>query len=78
VSSNPKVSQQYKEKLPVSKIFLITGVADNVINLYFPSEFLLKCEMAPIEYSGAQGKLIHEKILKSKILCQTPFKGTQY
>ena len=25
-------------------------------------------------YSGARGKLIHEKNLKSKILCQTPFK----
>jgi hypothetical protein len=25
-------------------------------------------------YSGAQGTLIYEKKLKSKILCQTPFK----
>jgi hypothetical protein len=25
-------------------------------------------------YSGAQGTLIYEKNLKSKILCQTPFK----
>jgi hypothetical protein len=24
-------------------------------------------------YSGARGKLIHEKNLKSKISCQTPF-----
>jgi hypothetical protein len=27
-------------------------------------------------YSGARGTLIHEKKLKSKISCQTPFKGT--
>jgi hypothetical protein len=29
--------------------------------------------MAPMEYLGAWGTLIHEKNLKSKILCQTPF-----
>ncbi len=29
-------------------------------------------------YSGAQGTLIYEKNLKSKILCQTPFKSTGY
>ncbi len=28
-----------------------------------------------MEYSGAQGTLIHEKKLKSKISCQTPFKA---
>jgi hypothetical protein len=27
-----------------------------------------------MEYLGAWGTLIHEKNLKSKILCQTPFK----
>jgi hypothetical protein len=32
--------------------------------------------MAPMEYLGAWGTLIHEKNLKSKISCQTPFKGT--
>jgi hypothetical protein len=26
------------------------------------------------DYSGAQGTLIHEKKLRSKIACQTPFK----
>jgi hypothetical protein len=31
--------------------------------------------MAPMEYLGAWGTLIHEKNLKSKISCQTPFKG---
>jgi hypothetical protein len=31
--------------------------------------------MAPMEYLEAWGTLIHEKNLKSKISCQTPFKG---
>ncbi len=30
--------------------------------------------MAPMEYLWAWGTLIHEKNLKSKISCQTPFK----
>ncbi len=30
--------------------------------------------MAALEYLGAWGTLIHEKSLKSKISCQTPFK----
>jgi hypothetical protein len=30
--------------------------------------------MAPMEYSGTQGKMINEKKVKSKISCQTPFK----
>jgi hypothetical protein len=30
--------------------------------------------MAPMEYLGAWGTLIHEKKLRSKISCQTPFK----
>jgi hypothetical protein len=29
--------------------------------------------MAPMEYLGAWGTLIHERNLKSKISCQTPF-----
>jgi hypothetical protein len=29
--------------------------------------------MAPLEYLGVWGTLIHEKNLKSKISCQTPF-----
>ncbi len=29
-----------------------------------------------MEYLEAWGTLIHEKNLKSKISCQTPFKGT--
>ena len=32
--------------------------------------------MAPTEYLEAWGTLIHEKNLKSKISCQTPFKGS--
>jgi hypothetical protein len=35
-------------------------------------EFSKKFETAPREYSWAQGTLIHEKNLKSKISCQTP------
>jgi hypothetical protein len=31
--------------------------------------------MILMEYSGARGTLIHEKKLKTKILCQTPFKA---
>ncbi len=34
--------------------------------------------MAPMEYLEALGTLIHEKNLKSKISCQTPFKVYQY
>jgi hypothetical protein len=34
--------------------------------------------MAPMEYLGAWGTLIHEKNLKSKISCQTPFKTEFY
>jgi hypothetical protein len=30
--------------------------------------------MAPMGYSGTWRKLIHEKSLKSKISCHTPFK----
>jgi hypothetical protein len=30
-------------------------------------------ETALMEYLGAQGTMIHEKNLKSKISCQTPF-----
>jgi hypothetical protein len=32
--------------------------------------------MGLMGYSGARGTLIYEKNLMSKILCQTPFKGT--
>jgi hypothetical protein len=32
--------------------------------------------MAPLGYSGAQEKLIHEKNLQTKISCRTPFKAT--
>jgi hypothetical protein len=47
---------------------LITG--DNREYLH---EFSKKFKKAPIEY--AWGTLIHEKNLKSKISCQTPFNG---
>ncbi len=38
-------------------------------------EFSKKFKMAPMEYLGAWGTLIHEKNLKSKISCQTPCKS---
>jgi hypothetical protein len=31
--------------------------------------------MILMDYSGARGTLIHEKKMRSKISCQTPFKG---
>jgi hypothetical protein len=34
--------------------------------------------MALMGYVGARGKLIHEKSLKSKISCQTPFQLYKY
>jgi len=34
--------------------------------------------MAPKGYTGARGKLLHGKKLKSKISCQTPFKVHPY
>jgi hypothetical protein len=36
-------------------------------------KFSKKVEMILMGYSGAQGTLIHEKKLKLKISCQTPF-----
>ncbi len=55
---------------------LIAGINDNgnkhkVVNSY--TKFFFKFEMAPKGYSGSWRKLIHEKNLKSKISCQTPF-----
>ncbi len=52
---------------------LITGVKKfaNISNIAnFPKKF----KKAPMEYLGACGTLIHEKNLKSKISCQSPFK----
>ncbi len=39
------------------------------------ADFSKKFEMVLTGYSGAQGTLIYEKNLKSKISSQTPFKG---
>ncbi len=46
----------------------VTGVNDTC------GKFLNKFETALTRYSGAWGKLIHEKNLKSKILWHCPFK----
>ncbi len=40
-------------------------------------EFSKKCEMVLMGYSGAEGKLTHEKNQKQKISWHCPFKGTQ-
>jgi hypothetical protein len=48
----------------------------NIVRVYLP-EFMKKFKMAPMEYSGVRGTLIREINLKSKISCQTPFKGAQ-
>ena len=56
---------------------LITGVLDTSDEHKFANiseNFRKKFKKAPMEYLGAWGTLIHEKNLKSKILCQTPFK----
>ncbi len=50
----------------------IAGVVDTGDK--YLREFSKKFETAPLESLGAWGTLIHEKILKSKITCQTPFK----
>ncbi len=48
-----------------------------MINLYFriSQRLFVKIRKALMGYPGARGKLIYEKTLKSKISCQTPFKG---
>ncbi len=45
------------------------------LELWMSPQICEKFEMAQIVYSGAQGKLIHEKNLKSKISWHCPFKG---
>jgi hypothetical protein len=67
VNTKPTAFQQNKKKLHVSKFFQFSLVS-MVINLCSPRIFRKK-SMAPMGYSGAREKLIHEKSLKSKILC---------
>ncbi len=62
------LSQNFSLFLPVSLTPLI-----NIIREYL-REFSKKFEMILLGYSGAQGTLIYEKNLQSKISCQTPFK----
>jgi hypothetical protein len=61
---------------------LIADVDDNGdkhsftnISRISPRIFCKKFETAPMQYLGAQGTMFHEKNLKLKISCQTPFKG---
>jgi hypothetical protein len=56
---------------------LIAGFVDTCDKHSFANisaNLLKKFETALMEYSGAEETLIHEKNLKSKISCQTPFK----
>ncbi len=56
---------------------LIAGVIDTDDKHSFSNisaNFRKNRKRAAMEYSGARGALIHEKKLKSKISCQTPFK----
>jgi hypothetical protein len=54
----------------------IAGVNDTGDKYSFANisaNFRKKFKTTPMEYLGAWETLIHEKNLKSKILCQTPF-----
>jgi hypothetical protein len=56
---------------------LMAGVVDTGDKrsyLNISANFAKKFKMAPMEYLGAWGALIHEKNVKSKISCQAPFK----
>jgi hypothetical protein len=48
-----------------------TGDKRKVVNI--SAYFRKKIRLTPIGYSGARGKLVCEKNLKSKISCQAPF-----
>ena len=61
----------------IRELMFITGVNDTGDKQLFANisaNFRKKLKMAPMEYLEAWGTLIHEKNLKSKISCQTPFK----
>jgi hypothetical protein len=53
----------------------LSPVSLTPLNREYLRAFSKKFKTAPMEYLGAWGTLIHEKNLKSKISCQTPFKG---
>jgi hypothetical protein len=60
----------------MSKFFSFFAVVVDTANKHsFANirEFSKKFEMVLMGYSGAQGTLIYEKNLMSKISCQTPF-----
>ncbi len=63
------LSQNFSLFSPVSLTPLI-----KIHSRISPRIFSKKFEMILLGYSGAQGTLIYEKNLKSKISCQTPFK----
>ncbi len=54
----------------------VVDIADKHSFAIISANFRKKVEMILMDYSGARGILTHEKKLRSKISCQTPFKGT--
>ncbi len=56
----------------LSPVLLIPMI--NIYTRISPRNFNKKFETAPMEYSWTRETLIHEKNLKSKISCSTPFK----
>ncbi len=79
VNSNSTTSQQNMKKLLISKTSsFIAGVVDTGDKhlLSKSLQIFVKMRNGTMVYSGARGKLIQEKNLKS-ISCQTPFNETQ-
>jgi hypothetical protein len=56
-----------------SYLFLVLPVPQILSDVNDTSKNTKKFERVPVGYSGARGKLIHEKNLKTKISWQTPF-----
>ncbi len=69
VNSNLTASPKNKKKLPVSKYFPFTAgdvdTGDQPLLSNISENFHTNFEMAPMGFSGAQVKLIHEKKLRS-------------
>jgi hypothetical protein len=54
-------------------IFHLSTVSLTLVINLLPPRIFVKIEVVPKEYSGAGGKMIHEKYLKSKFSSQTLF-----
>ncbi len=77
VSTTPAINFSLVSLTPLNSLspVSLTPVI-NIIREYL-REFSKKFKKAPMEL-GARGTLIHEKNLKSKISCQTPFNPVVY